>query len=169
MAHYSEMDQFWLAIGRTSRIALPAPDQGDGTGTPLAAIEPVPDKPTPEAAHSWVLASFQNGVRLGHDPRPPEETGLWTWTCSACGFTDQAIGSVVPPANSPACVSRSARPGKISERFRSFLSGREVSDQNKCRFENLLCWMDRYQEEDFPIPPHWVSEALAIMTEGRAK
>lgn len=114
-------------------------------------------------AHSWVIASFENGTRFRNDPRPPEETGLWTWTCSACGFTGQAISSANPPVHSPSCVSRSTRRGKISDRFRSFLGGREVPAEKKWRFENLLLWMDRYQEEDFPIPPHWVSEALEIM------
>lgn len=120
-------------------------------------------------AHSYVLVSFENGVRFKHDQRPSEETGLWTWTCSACGLTEQTISQFAPPADPRTCPGRAPARGKISDRFRLFLGGREVLAEKKVRFENLLCWMDRYQEADFPIPPHWVSEALEIMAEGRAK
>lgn len=120
------------AIGRALRIAQEkqlngmettkpfAPDQGSvlasvTTGELDAPVNQGCGLEAPPA-HSWVIASFENGMRFQHDPRPFTETGLWTWTCSACGFTERSISSVDPPTHSPSCVSRSTRRGKISER-----------------------------------------------------
>lgn len=114
-------------------------------------------------AHSYVLASFENGVRFQHDLRPPEETGLWTWTCSACGLTEQTISQFAPPADPRACPGPAPARGRLSDRLRSLVGDRIIPAEKNWRWENLLCWMDRYQREDFPIPPHWVAEALEII------
>ncbi len=112
--------------------------------------------------HRWVIASFENGTRFKYDSRPPEETGLWTWTCSACGYTEQAISQLVPPAGSTVCPGQAPARGRLSDRLRSLIGDRIIPAEKSWRWENLLCWMDRYQREDFPLPPHWITEALEI-------
>ena len=114
--------------------------------------------------HRWVIVFFENGARFKLDPRPPEEVGLWTWTCSACGFTEQTISQLAPPVGAPECPGRAAG-GSLSDRFRSLMGSRQVPAESVERFENLLRWMDLYQREKFQVPLHWIAEVLGIMAD----
>lgn len=128
--------------------------------------EPLDDNGAP---HDWRIVGFEPGFRREGDPRFAEEAGTLVWACSLCGSIVRSIASQPPAHRAKNCIPPLPQPLPrrwLSEIFRSMVGDHKVATDKSQRFDRLLSWMDLYQEDGVPIPPHWVSEALEIMTEG---
>lgn len=54
-----------------------------------------------ECRHEWAVWSFKNGIRLKHDPRPAELTGVWVLTCKQCGLPGFSLAVHGAPVDEP--------------------------------------------------------------------